>query len=80
MGLPPVPAPIPRAKLRLRTATGVAVHQGDLDTGQGVITVCGRYALTGHYLPTDDPVTCRICLRTLDRQGKGASRKTSHGA
>ncbi len=43
MGLPPEPEPIPRTALRLRFATGVMIHQGDLDTGRGIITLCGRY-------------------------------------
>ncbi len=68
MGLPPRPDPIPHVTLRLRTANGVSVHQGDLDTGHGIITVCGKYALTGHYLPTDERVTCLVCQRSLERQ------------
>ncbi len=68
MGLPPRPDPIPHVTLRLRTANGIMVHQGDLDTGEGIITVCGKYALADHYRPTDEPVTCRICRRAVARQ------------
>ncbi len=54
--------------MRLRTVNGRVVHRGDIDTGLGITTVCGNYALAGRYIDTDDTVTCRICLRILARQ------------
>jgi hypothetical protein len=47
---------------------GRAVHQGEMDTGQGITTVCGKYALAGRYASTDEPITCRVCLRILGRE------------
>jgi hypothetical protein len=47
---------------------GRAVHRGDMDTGVGITTVCGKYALVGRYIATDEPITCRICLRVLGRE------------
>jgi hypothetical protein len=70
MCLPLTPEAIPHVSLRLRMGAGTAVHRGDLDTGRGITTMCGRYALTGRYEPTDEAVTCRICLRSLVRRGE----------
>src|SRR5712691_11059055 len=67
MGLPPKPAPISHVSLRFRTPVGTKVHEGDVDTGQGIIAICGKYALTGHYAETAEPVTCGQCLRSLAR-------------
>jgi len=39
-----------------------------MDTGQGITTVCGKYALAGRYASTDESVTCRVCLRILNRE------------
>jgi hypothetical protein len=65
--LPPL-VPIRQVTLRLRMVAGGVVHRGDLDTGQGIATVCGKYGLHGHYEVTEDAVGCQMCLRSLARQ------------
>ena len=59
------PGPVPYVWFRLRMNPQGSVHQSELDTGSGIITVCGGYTLTGRYQQTDEPVTCRRCLRSL---------------
>ena len=63
-----MPEPVPYVTLHLRMIGGSTVHRGDLDTGEGIITVCGKYPLRGRYEETADEVTCRMCLRTLEQQ------------
>jgi hypothetical protein len=76
--LPPLD-PIPRVSFRLRILGYGAVHQGDLDTGDGIATLCGKYLRTGNYEKTEDPLSCRLCVRTDARQS-GASRSASPDA
>ena len=73
MDLPPTD-PIPRAAFRLRIVGYRLVHHGDLDTGVGITTLCGKYTLTGNYAKTVDPVTCQVCLRAQARQGSHPPR------
>jgi len=54
--------------MRLRMIGSRCVHRGEMDTGQGITTVCGKYALAGRYASTDESVTCRVCLRILNRE------------
>jgi hypothetical protein len=76
--LPPL-EPIRQVTVRLRMVPGGVVHRGDLDTGQGIATVCGKYALHGQYEVTEDPVGCQMCLRSLARQESQAA-ETRHAA
>jgi hypothetical protein len=76
--LPPL-EPIRQVTLRLRMVPGGVVHRGDLDTGQGIATVCGKYALHGRYEVTEDAVGCQMCLRSLARQEPQAD-ETRHAA
>ncbi len=64
-GKPFKPEPVPYVSFRLRMSLKGAVHQSELDTGSGIITVCGGYALSGKYERSSEPVTCRRCLRSL---------------
>ena len=59
------PGTVPYVSFRLRMNPKGSVHQSELDTGSGIITVCGGYTLSGRYQHTDKPVTCRRCLRSL---------------
>jgi hypothetical protein len=65
--LPPL-EPIRLVTSRLRLSPRGVVHRGDLDTGQGITTACGGYALHGRYDLTEDPVTCRRCSGWLARR------------
>jgi hypothetical protein len=79
MGLRSPVDPIPRAAFRLRILGYNFVHRGDLDAGIGVTTLCGKFVRSGSYEKTDDPVTCRACLRIEVRRGSFAIRTTDSG-
>lgn len=79
MDLPPTD-PIPRAAFHLRIVGYRPVHHGDLDTGIGITTLCGKYMLTGNYAKTDDPVTCQVCLRAQARQGSNSPQEAQSPA
>jgi hypothetical protein len=76
--LPPL-EPVRHVTLRLRMVPRGVVHRGDLDTGQGIATVCGKYALRGRYEVAEDPVGCQMCLRSLACQ-ESPDDETRHDA
>ena len=77
--LPPTRRPIPHVLSRFRVGCSAMVHRGDMDTGRGLTTLCGKYALNGRYTLTDDPVTCRMCLRVMDRMERSTGQQERLG-
>lgn len=67
MDLPSID-PIPRVAFRLRILGYSAVHRGDIDTGAGITTLCGKYVLTGNYERTEDRLSCQPCVRANERR------------